>query len=289
MALDLRVSGPGLDVHRRLQPGAPALVLGRDADCDVRLPDPGRNVSRRHLGVWNEADRLHFHVLSLVAGVDTSAGPLPPGARGVLAPGEALGVGAYRLSIAAAAAGEADPWAEFEREAAQLLPDSGTQTLPSGLESDDPFSEWGFQSTFGPGVPADAPQPATDLQPFLRGLGLAAGQPFTEGELETLGRVARIAVQALLQAADQEASDEAFRSAIEDIARAFDPEGLRQRLRGGDLFESARAWDAFARDYAERYPQGDEWVGAMIDRHFAPAYALALMRAKRNTKGRDGG
>lgn len=354
MALDLRISGPGLDVLRRLEPGAPALVLGRDADCDVRLPDPGRNVSRRHLGVWNEGDRLHFEVLSQVNGVDTSAGLLPPGTRGVLPPGEALGLAAYRLSVDPGDAGDADPWVQFEREAAQMLPEGGTQTLPTGLELDDPFSDWGFQSTFGAGVPADALQPATDLQPFLRGLGVAAAQPFTQGELETLGRVARIAVQALLQAlpaeaaaspqagprersltepratnplrldvslesklgylfggqaaaagflppdralaqlatelaAHQEASSEAMRSAIEAIVRAFDPEALRQRSQEGHLSEPARAWEAFARDFAERYPQGDEWVAAIIDRHFAPAYALALVRAKRNTKGRDGG
>ncbi|MDE2607567.1 MAG: hypothetical protein KGL68_16755 [Burkholderiales bacterium] len=290
MALDLRISGPGLDVLRRLDPGAPALVLGRDAGCDIRLPDPGRNVSRRHLGVWNEGDRLHFQVLSLVNGIDTSEGPRPPGARGVLAPGGTLALAAYRLSAVPAAAGDADPWSQFEREAAQLLPDSGTQTLPTGLESDDPFSDWGFHSTFGADAPADALQPASDLQPFLRGLGVAATQPFTQGELETLGQVVRVVVQGLLREEGHlEPGGQALRSAIDDVVRAFDSGGLGQRLREGDFLGSAGAWDAFARDYAERYPQGDEWVAAMIDRHFAPAYALALMRAKRNTKGRDGG
>ena len=50
-----------------------------------------------------------------------------------------------------------------------------------------------------------------------------------------------------------------------------------------------RAWEAFARDYAERQAGGDEWVRELLDRHFARAYALALVRAKRNTQGRNEG
>jgi predicted component of type VI protein secretion system len=83
MALELHIAGPGLDVSRRLQVGDPALVLGRDADCTVCLPDPERNVSRRHLTVWNEGDELHFQVLSVVNGVELPVGEVPPGARGI--------------------------------------------------------------------------------------------------------------------------------------------------------------------------------------------------------------
>ena len=69
MTLELHIAGPGLDVTRSLAAGEPALILGRDADCGVCLPDPQRNVSRRHLSVWNEGDELHFHVLSVVNGI----------------------------------------------------------------------------------------------------------------------------------------------------------------------------------------------------------------------------
>ena len=58
MALELRIAGPGLDLSRRLQSGDPALILGRDADSSVCLPDPERNVSRRHLSVWNDDEQL---------------------------------------------------------------------------------------------------------------------------------------------------------------------------------------------------------------------------------------
>lgn len=365
MALDLHISGPGLDVHRRLEPGEPALVLGRDTDCAVCLPDPERNVSRRHLSVWNEGDQLHFHVLSVVNGVDIVAGELPPGSRGVLPLGEPMGLSAYRLVAQPASAmppspaSPGDPWAEFARQAAQLVPNATAETLP-GMPEDDPFGDWGFQSTFGPGAPggslrADALQPAEDLQPFLRGLGLQPGGQgsLTQGELETMGRLTRIALQGLLQAshaaavsrrevrsedrtvaeprelnplrldtsleaklwylfggqaasagflppdravaqvvtelaAHQQAMGDALPEAMQSLLQEFDPEALKKRLLGGGarIFESARAWEAFARDYAERRAAQPQWVQQLLDRHFARAYARALVRAKRNTTGR---
>ncbi|WP_332824931.1 type VI secretion system-associated FHA domain protein [Ramlibacter sp.] len=375
MALDLHISGPGFDVTRRLKHGDPALILGRDTDCSVCLPDPERNVSRRHLSVWNENEQLHFHVLSVVNGVEIPAGELPPGARGILGPGHAMYLSAYRLVSqalgddtlpesppASAAAGSADPWADFERQAAELAGDTGPETVPFQPE-DDPFGDWGFHSTFGPGSPggvlrADALAPATDLKPFFAGLGMEpAGQGgYTQGELETIGRLTRLAVQALLQvsqaaalsrhevhgddrtlvepretnplrmdssledklhflfggqpagagflppdravaqvatelAAHQQAMSEAVREAIEGLLQEFEPDALKTRLLGGGarLFESARAWDAFAKDYADRKANQPQWVQQLLDRHFTRAYAQALLRAKRNTSARTRG
>ena len=363
MALDLHVSGPGLDVHRRLEVGEPALILGRDNDCAVCLPDPEREVSRRHLSVWNDGDQLHFHVLSVVNGVVSSAGELPPGARGILPPGEELVLSAFRLVVTpvpvpvAAPAQEDDPWAEFARQAEQLAggPDP---TVPPATE-DDPFGDWGFQSTFGPGAPggglrAEALAPAVDLAPFFKGLGLGTEAPgaLTQGELETMGRLTRIALQGLLQvsqaaaqsrketladdrttsaprelnplrldtpldkklyylfggqraavgflspdravaqvvgelAVHEHAMAEALRETVQKVLEEFDPEALKKRLLGTGprIFESARAWEAFVKDYAERTGAEPAWVQSLLDRHFARAYAKAVVRAKRNTTG----
>jgi predicted component of type VI protein secretion system len=368
VALELHVSGPGLEVTRRLEPGDPAVILGRDTDCAICLPDPERNVSRRHLSVWNEGGQLHFHVLSVVNGVDTAAGELPPGARGVLAEGEAMSLSAFRITAkaataAAATAPDADPWAEFQRQAAELggdtVIDDGPDTVPASLE-DDPFGDWGFQSTFGPGAPggglrAEALLAAEDLQPFFNGLGLErqAQGAYTQGELETIGRLTRIALQGLLQAyqdandsrqqvraddrtvpegrelnplrldtpletklyylfggqaaahgfvppdravaqvvteltAHQQAMGEAAQEAVQGVIADFDPEAIKKRLLGPGtrIFESARAWDAFVREYAERSESRAGWVQQLLERYFARAYAKALMRAKRNTSGR---
>jgi predicted component of type VI protein secretion system len=369
MPLDLHISGPGLDVHRRLAPGEPALILGRDSDCGVPLPDPERNVSRRHLSVWNESEQLHFHVLSVVNGVTTSDGELPPGARGVLAAGETLSLSAFRLLVtpvseqAAAALADdssADPWEQFARQAAQLHGDEDASQASPASE-DDPFGDWGFQSTFGPGSPggglsADKLLPASDLQAFFAGLGMVGQASLTRGEMETIGRLTRIALQGLLQATQaagasrkesraedrtiaepremnalrldtpldtklhylfggqvaaagfmhperavtqlvgeltvhQQAMGEALREVLHKLLEEFDPETLKKRLLGGGprIFESARAWDAFARDYAQRMGAQPGWVQQLLDRHFASAYARALLRAKRNTPGRPPG
>jgi predicted component of type VI protein secretion system len=204
--LDLFIAGPGFEVRRRLAHGEPALVLGRDADCAVCLPDPLRNISRRHLSVWNERDVLHFLVLSVVNGVQVDGTEIAPAARGLLVPGQALALADYRLAVTVvpeAPSAAADPWAQFEQEAAQLVAAAPAAAPPE----DDPFGDWGFQSTFGPGTPggplqAAALVPADDLGPFFAGLGLAGAHEarLTRGELEAIGRLTRRALQGLLQA-----------------------------------------------------------------------------------------
>lgn len=363
MALELHIAGPGLDVHRQLAPGDPALILGRDSDCDVCLPDPERNVSRRHLSVWNEGDRLHFQVLSAVNGVDTASGELPPGTRAVLAPGEMLGLSAFRIVVRrvedapTVPIAAADPWTEFERAAALLVPDTSAETVP-GTPDSDPFGDWGFQSTFGAGsaggsLRADALQPAVDLEAFFSGLGLdPRDQPLTNGELEVIGRLTRIAAQGLLQVVQaaagarhpvrsedhagvqprelnplrmdapleakleylfggqaaaagflpadlamaqavmeltvhEQAMSEALRETVQKIVEEFAPEALKKRLLAGGprIFESGRAWEAFARFYEEQAGSKPAWPQQLLDRYFAPAYARAMVRAKRNTPG----
>jgi len=88
----------------------------------------------------------------------------------------------------------------------------------------------------------------------------------------------------------EEAMAGALQEVVEAVVREFDPEALKQRLLGGGarIFESARAWDAFAKDYGDRHAAERAWVQELLDRHFPVAYARALMRAKRNTTGRPG-
>lgn len=221
MALDIRIAGPGLDVVRRLEPGQPELVLGRDADCGVCLPDPQRNVSRRHLALWVEGDDLHFHVLSVVNGVEMPFGEAPPGARGVLPEGQALKLADYSVSAEAApgpaASAPADPWAVFDPDGSGVatVPPVARASLASGQAEglpvpasaeEDPFGEWGFETTFAPGVPGGAPLDAArlapgDLSSFFRGLGVdpAVVGVLSEGEIEAIGHLVRALVLGVLE------------------------------------------------------------------------------------------
>lgn len=370
MALQLTLSGLGLDATYLLESGGGVVVLGRDAECTVCLPDPERNISRRHLSLWNESNALHFNVLSVVNGVELDGVEVPPGGHGTLLPGQSLALSSYRLAVtevasAAAPAGTGapavDPWDEFEREAAKLVASasaSASAPAPAPDNEDDPFGDWGFQSTFGPDAIADAIKTGglaatDDLGAFFLGLGLmppAAGK-YTHAELQAMGRLTRIAVEGLLQAtraagggrqavraedrtlldapqvnplrmdtpadsklwylfggeaaavgcippdravgevvadlvAHQTAMAEAAQVAVQGAIREFDPDSLKEGLLGGrvGLFTSARAWDAFARDYATRSQDLPGWVRRIMDRHFAEAYAQAVLRVKRNNE-----
>jgi predicted component of type VI protein secretion system len=217
--LELRISGPGLDVLRALKAGDPELVLGRDADCGVCLPDPQRNVSRRHLSLWLDNGELNFRVLSVVNGVEMPFGEAPPGARGVLPPGQTLKVGDYSVCAESvepmepAAAPPADPWAVFEREgsgAGTLSPVTSSagrvpaRDAPPARAEEDPFEEWEFEASLGPHLsPRLAPRAAQagDLAAFFRGLGLdpASVGALGQGEVEGLGRLTRMLLLGVLQ------------------------------------------------------------------------------------------
>ncbi|HSV47031.1 MAG TPA: type VI secretion system-associated FHA domain protein [Ramlibacter sp.] len=218
MALELHIAGPGLDVVRVLRPDGHEMVLGRDSDCGVCLPDPERNVSRRHLALWNDGGVLHFRVLSVVNGVEMPFGEAPPGAQGVLQPDCTIGLAEYRIVVtqreAPADEQAEDAWAAFDRGNSEF-PHSQSPTLPASAAGmhgaqtpeEDPFGDWGFETTFGPNLRGQQPlrsdelAPAADLSPLLRGLGLdpAAIGAFSDGELETLGRLMRAAMLGLFE------------------------------------------------------------------------------------------
>src|SRR5690606_37688458 len=88
--------------------------------------------------------------------------------------------------------------------------------------------------------------------------------------------------------AHQQAVREAVPQALQAVLQEFDPEVLKARLLGGGprLFEAARAWEAFARDYAEQAATPGQRVGQWMTGHFAEAYAQALDRVKRDTPPR---
>ena len=85
----------------------------------------------------------------------------------------------------------------------------------------------------------------------------------------------------------EQAISEALRETVQKLVEEFDPEALKKRLLVGGprIFESGRAWDAFARHYEEQAASKPAWPQQLLERYFAPAYARAKVRAKRNTPG----
>lgn len=199
MAFELRISGPGLEVTRRIAQREAPIVLGRDPECDVCLPDPERTVSRRHLELWSSGGELHFHVVSTVNGIGMASGEMPPGARGVLPKGEPLTVGDYLLDASeldpsAAGARDTDPWAALQREHSGASAAGASAAAAPPPAGDDPFSEWGFPTSFGAANPERGgltPADLGEVSAFFRGLGVAP-TAVDKAQLEALGRIVRV-------------------------------------------------------------------------------------------------
>jgi len=211
MPLELSVTGPGLQIRRLIDDGQ-SILIGRDADSDLCLPDPEKTVSRQHLVVWAEAGQLQFRVLSVVNGVDLPSGEVPPGAVATLVPGDILMVGDYNITVAGQLAA---PFADSSASGilGQIMPGA------HGVHGDeDPFGEWGFDATvvhrFIPQPAAPAPvslqtQQAVavgvamegEVAAFYRGLGLDPSKlnALSPAELEAAGRKIRIALQGLVE------------------------------------------------------------------------------------------
>ena len=381
MTLELRIAGPGLDIVRIVDAG-PSLVLGRDPDCDVCLPDPERTVSRRHLALRFDSGEVHFHVLSVVNGIEMPFGEAPPGARGVLPIGETLKVGDYSVTATLVpgdpvattlrpldeAPPPADPWAGFDREAEareakRAGADSSGATMPmtAVTSEEDPFGDWGFESTFGPGQESGGGLDAAKLgegsvASFFRGVGIdpASLGTMTEGELESVGRLVRTMVLGVLELhasaagvkqelraedrtmvatkdnnplktnwsteiklrylfggraaaigfaspersmrellveliAHNGASGAAARAALESTLKEFAPASIKTKLlgEGPKLFESTRAWEAYAKYYEKQSKDMGRWTQRLLDKYFTEAYLRESVRIRRETPPRE--
>jgi type VI secretion system FHA domain protein len=126
----------------------------------------------------------------------------------VLPKGKSLRVGDYvvdatELEPTVSGAQVVDAWAELDREhsGSASEPEPEADAAPAHGE-DDPFSDWGFNTTFDPNsthgrAKEEGALDSGDLSPFFRGLGIDTGG-MSEGELEAMGRIVRLLVLGML-------------------------------------------------------------------------------------------
>lgn len=211
--LTLSITGPGMDARCVLAEGEPELSIGRDAGCDIALPDPLMNISRKHLSLWLESHDLHFRVLSVVNGVTLSGNSVEAGGVGIFKPEDTLQLGDYILRIVHVqvqkiTAKTVDPWDVLEEYAAPAtnpLADAGVgdpfddwlENRPLPTSGDTPTSP----SLSDPQHPtADSPA-SHNLQALLSGLGLDLDHVahYTPAQSFALGQLLRQAVQGLIE------------------------------------------------------------------------------------------
>ena len=211
MSFLLHFSGPSsFEQTVALKPRAPAVVVGRDKEAAVYLPDAERLVSRRHLSIeWSEAG-ARLTVLS-GNGINTDHGDYFSGDVVVLAEGESARIGSYSLIVSAEPAATDLDATSFAGMGIRPMPagpvtlSAPGEDLPS--EQKDPWADLLSQHALTPQQPS-APPPAsgfarapeagdTALQALCRGLGVRAPAGADDFDWEMFGASVRHVVECL--------------------------------------------------------------------------------------------
>jgi type VI secretion system FHA domain protein len=183
----LHVSGPAsFEQVVALQPGKPAVIVGRDPEAAVYLPDTERLISRRHLEIDWIPDGARIKVLS-PNGVTTDRGEYFQGDEVSLADGESGKVGSFTFIVSAAPAADSDLDAtSFAGMGTRpLATGPSTRTADSAEEDDDP---WGALTAKAPATQAaeqfnaaitTAVRPDDPFSAGDHSWGAASGDPFS--------------------------------------------------------------------------------------------------------------
>ena len=157
MTVLVHFSGPSYSKTAVLQPGAPPIDVGRDAEAAIHLPDNDRLISRRHVMLeWSDGG-AKVTVLSKVNGITTPRGEFTLGQTVVLLPGDSAQLGRFSFVIEAGGGAAA---------AHQPAP-----AFAAGPAADDPFQVFG-----GAGGGAPAGNSMFD-DPFFRSPAAPAQSP----------------------------------------------------------------------------------------------------------------
>jgi type VI secretion system FHA domain protein len=160
----LHFSGPdAFEQTIALKPGTEPVVVGRDPEAAVYLPDAERLVSRRHLSIeWSDGG-AQVRVLS-PNGISTDQGDWFSGDQVVLGDGQSARVGSFTMRVAAvepASHLESTRFAGMGSRPMPLGPDTRTGVpVPVKPKKDDPWAqllaEWSQPQDAPPGAKAEA-------------------------------------------------------------------------------------------------------------------------------------
>lgn len=214
MSYLLHFTGPAsFEQTVTLQPGKPAVIVGRDPEAAVYLPDTERTVSRRHLSIDWMPEGARITVLS-PNGISTDRGEYFQGDEVTLADGESGKVGVFSLIVEAvpvsddldatsfagmgtrpiptgpatrsadAPPPDEDPWASLTAKApAEAAAADFNAVITTAMRADDPFSggSWGAHDDFSAGTYGGDEHPQHDDDIPIPGVNAPApGSPTPE-------------------------------------------------------------------------------------------------------------
>jgi type VI secretion system FHA domain protein len=134
----LHFSGPSFDQTIALKPMTPAVVVGRDPEAAVYLPDTERLISRRHLSIEWAEEGARIQVLS-ANGINTDRGDYFAGDEVVLGDGESGRVGPFTLVVSAH--DDAGDATSFAGMGTRPVP-AGPVTRSAAIEAQPPKDPW---------------------------------------------------------------------------------------------------------------------------------------------------
>ncbi|MBK0393302.1 type VI secretion system-associated FHA domain protein [Ramlibacter algicola] len=158
MSYLLHFTGPSFEQTITLKPKTPAVVVGRDPEAAVYLPDTERLISRRHLSIdWCE-EGARIQVLS-ANGINTDRGDYFSGDEVVLGDGESGRLGPFSLVVEALSdAGDATSFAGMGSRPVPVGPVTRS-AAPEPAPAKDPWADL-LQEWSG-----DAPAPTPTAAP----------------------------------------------------------------------------------------------------------------------------
>jgi len=158
----LHFSGPSsFEQTVALKPGGEAVVVGRDPEAAVYLPDTERLVSRRHVSIdWTESG-ARLKVLS-ANGINTDQGDYFAGDEVVLGDGESARIGQFSMIVAAVpASGDLDA-TSFSGMGTRPIPAGpDTRAAPAGGPEADPWAQLAAEWSPAKVAPPESAPPAS--------------------------------------------------------------------------------------------------------------------------------
>ncbi len=162
----IQLIGSGFSRTEIIDPGASPIIVGRDSNAAIHLPDPERSISRKHIALDYADNGVRVTVLSTVNGVVTENGETHHGQHIILEVGKSAQLGPYSLTVVSTSAGRHSALSEHQRS------DQFDAFSPGQSKSESVFDNMFFRPR-----PQNSVSSSPDISDSSGSLGFGSGLP----------------------------------------------------------------------------------------------------------------